>query len=67
MTPKQQEALIKVLNNPDVLKTLRREFDRSFVISIAEETGGKVNPKSPPLAFSLNIYNAADFKGIRVG
>jgi len=36
MTPKQQEAIVKVLNNPHVLKTLKREFDRSFVIKISE-------------------------------
>jgi predicted DNA-binding transcriptional regulator AlpA len=43
MTPKQQEAIIKALNNSNGLKALKREFDRSFVISIdAEENGGKV-------------------------
>jgi len=36
VTPKQQEAIVKVLNNPDVLKTLKREFDRSFAIKISE-------------------------------
>jgi len=36
MTPKQQEAIVKVLNSPGVLKTLKREFDRSFVIKISE-------------------------------
>jgi len=36
VTPKQQEAIVKVLNNPDVLKTLKREFDRSFAINISE-------------------------------
>jgi predicted DNA-binding transcriptional regulator AlpA len=33
----QQEAIINVLNNPNVLKALRREFDRSFVILIDAE------------------------------
>ena len=36
MTPKQREAIVKVLNNEDVLKALRREFDRSFAIKISE-------------------------------
>jgi hypothetical protein len=41
MTTKQQEAIIKTLSNPNVLKAIRREFDRSFVIT-ADEVDGKV-------------------------
>lgn len=36
MNSKQQETFVKLLNNTDVLKTIKREFDRSFTISISE-------------------------------
>jgi predicted DNA-binding transcriptional regulator AlpA len=60
MTPKQQEAMIKVLNNPNVLKTLRREFDRSFVISISEEEGGKVKLSFREQDSGQNVMTVAD-------
>ncbi len=61
MTPKLQEAIIKVLNNPGVLKVLKREFDRSFVISIdADEKGGKVRISFEEQDSGQNIMTVAD-------
>jgi hypothetical protein len=61
MTPKQQEAIVKVLNNPEVLKVLKREFDRSFVISIdAEENGGKVKIAFEEKDSGLSVMTVAD-------
>lgn len=43
MTPEQLKATVKFLSNPDVLKAIKREFDRSFVIWIdTEKDGGRV-------------------------
>jgi hypothetical protein len=36
-----REVFVKTLNSPDVLKHLKREFDRSFAITV-EESSGKV-------------------------
>ena len=61
MTPKQQAAIIKVLNNEDVLKALRREFDRSFVILIdAEDSGGKVKISFKEQDSGQNVMTVAD-------
>jgi hypothetical protein len=59
MTPKQQEAIVKVLNNPDVLKALKREFDRSFSISIAEDDG-KVKISFEEKDSGLPVMTVAD-------
>ena len=41
MTPKEkQEKITEVLNNPNLLKALKREFDRSFFISVTDNGGG---------------------------
>jgi len=43
VTPEQLKATVKFLSNPDVLKAIKREFDRSFVIWIdTEKDGGRV-------------------------
>jgi len=61
MTPKLQEAIIKVLNNPGVLQVLKREFDRSFVISIdADEKGGKIRISFEEQDSGQNIMTVAD-------
>jgi hypothetical protein len=59
MTPKQQEAVIKTLSNPDVLKAIRREFDRSFVIT-ADEVNGQVRISFEEKDSGLPVMTIAD-------
>ena len=59
MTPKQQEAIVKVLNNPDVLKTLKREFDRSFTINISE-VGSKIKIEFEEKDTGLRVMTVGD-------
>jgi predicted DNA-binding transcriptional regulator AlpA len=60
VTEKQQEAIVKLLNSPDVLRTLKREFDRSFVISIDAEKNGKVKIAFEEQDSGHNVMTVAD-------
>ncbi len=61
MDEKQQQATVKFLNNPDVLKAIRREFDRSFLILIdAEKDGGKVKISFEEKDSGLPVMTVAD-------
>ena len=56
----QADAIVAVLNTPGVLDALKREFDRSFVISIDAEKNGKVKISFEEQDSGHNVMTVAD-------